>query len=139
MKVFRIISILLLFSFNQTESICSENANDILQTNQVQGIWQLCKRKFGEDIVMSNICQTLVLNENGQGKLLLSDKLICSFKWKIEKSLIKFSFNSSNSQANFLCGDLEYHYKFYAKGNALYLEIKSQDKEIIYYLTRAEY
>lgn len=137
MKTFTIF-ILILLSCNQTKNVYGNNYNVLQGTKQVQGSWQKCKSKSKEGIVSSNICQTINLEEDGNGKLLLGDKLICSFKWKTEKNLIKFSFDSSNDQSNFLYGVLEYTFKLYDKGDLEYLEIKPQNKEIVYFLSRVK-
>jgi len=148
MKIF--IFIILLFSFNQGKSVYVVNFTNIMQEEKVQGSWSKCKSTFTEIVnlpdgshtiehsIMSNICQTINLNENGNGELLMGDSLMFKYKWRIERGLIKFSFDSPEDQSHFLSGELEYVFRLYDKDDALYLEIKPINKEITYFLVRGK-
>lgn len=149
MKIFTLFFILL-YNSCQIKNVHTNNLTNGQQTDQVQGSWSKCKSTFTEVVnlpdgshtiehsIMSNVCQTINLHENGNGELLMGDSLMFKYKWRIEKDLMKFSFDSPEDQSHFLSGELEYVFRLYDKDELLYLEIKPINKEITYFLARAK-
>ena len=106
------------------------------KTEQIYGSWGICKRKVHDKVFLSNVCKTMSFGENGKGQLLISDKILSNFKWKIDTEKLQFTFNTPTDQKEFLSLNTEYSYKRYYDGELEFLELVSKDKVYTYYLSR---
>lgn len=115
----------------------NQNSQTVGKVDHIYGSWAICVTKGNGHVIHSNICRTILFNEDGSGRLSLENELICNFNWKLDNNSVVFSFDSSNAQSEFLSGDSEYSMKLYDKSDLHYLELQPKDKDIVYFLTQS--
>ena len=144
-KISLLLCLILSFSCNNKsgskDKVMDAKVNSIdasKNDKSVFGTWQICKMISDEMTIAYNVCPTIVFLSNGDGRLELSEKKMCVFRWIMKNNIIEFSFKSEEDKILFIAKDTEFNFNIYDKGDLQIFELIQGKNRYKYILSRVK-
>jgi len=115
----------------------SQSDTKISQEKSIVGKWTMCKRKHKNVITVSNICSTLVFNQDGTGYLEYPNNDTSNFKWAMDDNTVNFFFAAESDIKEFFGTDTVFTLKIYFE-KFEHLDLINEASESAIYLGRTE-